>query len=40
MKSYPEDYENRIVGHCDISPGRKIDPGQYYDWERYLSSVK
>ena len=27
----------RIVGHCDISPGRKIDPGKYFDWKRYLA---
>ncbi len=37
MKSYPKITEARIVGHCDISPKRKIDPGQYFDWERYLS---
>lgn len=23
-----------IVGHCDISPGRKIDPGNSFDWQR------
>ena len=40
MKSYPKITKDRIVGHCDISPKRKIDPGQYFDWERYLSSVK
>lgn len=41
MKSYPKITKDRIVEHCDISPGRKIDPGQYFfDWERYLSSVK
>jgi AmpD protein len=21
-----------IVGHCDIAPGRKTDPGQAFDW--------
>ena len=40
MKSYPKITKERIVGHCDISPGRKIDPGQYFDWERYFASLK
>ena len=21
-----------IVGHCDIAPGRKTDPGHFFDW--------
>lgn len=23
-----------IVGHCDIAPGRKTDPGQFFDWTK------
>lgn len=35
MQYYPLITQERIVGHSDISPGRKIDPGQYFDWQYY-----
>ena len=25
----------RIVGHSDIAPGRKTDPGEAFDWQHY-----
>ncbi|TNH05466.1 1,6-anhydro-N-acetylmuramyl-L-alanine amidase AmpD [Testudinibacter sp. TR-2022] len=39
MQNYPQITPERIVGHSDISPGRKIDPGQFFDWQRYLSGI-
>lgn len=27
-----------VVGHCDISPGRKTDPGPCFDWQRLAFS--
>ena len=29
----------RIVGHCDIAPGRKTDPGEAFDWLYYRESL-
>ena len=29
---YPAITSQRIVGHSDVSPGRKTDPGPYFDW--------
>lgn len=40
QQEYPLITKARIVGHCDISPGRKIDPGQYFDWTRYLAALE
>ena len=29
-----------IVGHSDIAPQRKTDPGHFFDWTRYLAQCK
>ncbi len=31
---------NSIVGHADIAPERKTDPGPFFDWGRYLGKIK
>ncbi len=32
MQTYPAITKERIVGHVDIAPGRKTDPGPVFDW--------
>ena len=39
MVSYPLITKGNIVGHCDIAPGRKTDPGETFDWDLYLSRL-
>ena len=34
LRCYPALAPQRIVGHCDIAPGRKTDPGPGFDWCR------
>jgi AmpD protein len=38
MKTYPSIKREHIVGHADIAPGRKTDPGPSFDWA-YLNSL-
>ena len=32
---FPLITDDRIVGHADIAPGRKTDPGPAFDWSHY-----
>jgi AmpD protein len=33
-RAYPQLSLQRIVGHSEIAPGRKTDPGPAFDWQR------
>ena len=33
MRRWPQISLDRVVGHCDIAPGRKTDPGPSFEWD-------
>lgn len=37
--NWPDISDDRIVGHCDIAPGRKTDPGASFDWDFFYSLI-
>lgn len=37
--AYPGITPPRIVGHADIAPERKTDPGPYFNWSRYRRAL-
>lgn len=39
LNTYPDLTPERIVGHCQIAPGRKTDPGPAFDWARFLAAL-
>lgn len=39
MQRYPLIDLSHIVGHSDIAPGRKTDPGPWFDWQKFISML-
>ena len=37
---YPRITGDRLYAHSDIAPGRKTDPGPYFDWDRYRAVMR
>ena len=37
---YPNLSAQHIIGHSDIAPGRKTDPGESFDWTRLYALLK
>ena len=37
--AYPAISAREIAGHCDVSPGRKSDPGPAFDWLRLYDGL-
>ena len=39
LETYPRLSPEAIVGHNEVAPGRKTDPGPSFDWHRYLTAL-
>ena len=38
--AYPQITAREIAGHCDVSPGRKSDPGPAFNWQRLYDALE
>jgi len=39
-RAYPSLSRQHIVGHSDVAPGRKTDPGETFDWPRLRAMLQ
>jgi AmpD protein len=39
-RAHPRISVRRIVGHSDVAPGRKTDPGPLFDWKRFRRDLQ
>ena len=39
LQQFPHITKDRIVGHSDVAPGRKTDPGKGFDWDNFFSRI-
>jgi AmpD protein len=40
LKAYPAITAERVVGHNEIAPGRKTDPGPAFNWPQYKKRIQ